>query len=110
MEITYIIFLIALIRGIASALNKCQPAISTLTGNACEPLCATCAYALIVRGYGEREKLTACTYGGSVRPLKFAVSECTLYSNRNATSQVVRIAGFAESAEIANEFMAAKVN
>lgn len=110
METTYIIFLIALIRGLAGALNKRQPAITTLTGNPREPLCATCAYALIARGYGEREKLTACTYGGSVRPLKFAVLECTLYCNRNSNPQTVRIAGFAQSAEVALELIAAQAD
>jgi hypothetical protein len=96
MEIGYIIFLIALIRGVASAFGNRRPAITTIANSVPESLCVTCAYAHIACGYRERDKLIACTFGGSPRPLKFAVSNCTLYCSRNSGTQLVRVAGFAE--------------
>jgi hypothetical protein len=95
MEITCLIFLVALIRGLLSAIRNRQPAITTLTSNSSQSLCSTCAYAHIAHGFDDRRKLIACTYAGSVRPLKFAVSACTLYCNRNVTAQEVRVVGFA---------------
>ena len=99
MEITSIILLIAFIRGIASAVRNRRPVINTLTSTAPESLCATCAYAHIALGFDERHKLIACTFGGSVRTLKFAVSTCTFYFNRAAIPQMVAVTGFARSCE-----------
>ena len=97
MEITYIIFIIALVRGIASAVRNSRPTITTLTNTASDSLCTSCAYAHIAHGFSDRQKLIACTFGGSVRPLKFAVSDCTFYFNRTAIPQSVCIIGFAET-------------
>lgn len=99
MEIAYIIFLIAVIRGIASAISNSRAAITTITNSAPESLCGTCAYAHVARGYRERDKLIACTHGGTARPLKFAVSHCTLYCNRSAGTRLVRVTGFATAAD-----------
>ena len=111
MEITAIIFVLALIRGVAAALNR-KPAITTLTGNTPQSLCATCAYAHIAHGMTDRQKLIACTFGGTARQLKFAVSSCTLYLFRGATEQTVQVVGFggfAQEAEAASALIAAKV-
>ena len=96
MEITYIIALVAIGRAIASAIRNRQPAINTLVSVKPESLCTSCVYAHLAQGYRERDKLIACTFGGTARPLKFAVSNCTLYCNRNAGTQVVRVIGFAD--------------
>jgi hypothetical protein len=108
MKITYVMVLVAIVRALVSAERIRQPAITTLISNTPQSLCSSCAYAHIAHGYGEREKLIACTYGGLVRPLKFAVSKCTLYCNRNAGSQIVRIAGFAQLQDAQRPLIAAK--
>ena len=110
MEITYIFFLAAIFRTIVNAVNHRRPAITTLFDRTPQSLCSTCAYAHIAHGFDDRQKLMACTYGGSVRPLKFAVSECTLFCNRNANSQTVRITGFARPGELAIELIAANAD
>ena len=110
MEIIYIIALIATIRAIVAVVRKRQPAITTLNGNTPQSLCSTCAYAHIALGFNEREKLIACTFGGSVRPLKFAVSACTFYFNRAAIPQAVHIAGFAQAGEGPDVLIAAKTS
>lgn len=109
MEI-YVIILIAIIRVIVSAVRNRKPAITTLTGSTTEVLCGSCAYAYIAHGFRERDKLIACTFGGSVRPLKFAVSTCTFYFNRAAIPQAVHIIGFAQEEETAEVLIAAKTN
>ena len=96
MEIFTLIVVIGIIRAIVSAIREQTPVITTLT-SAREPLCNTCAYAHIARGYRDRQKLIACTFGGTVRPLKFVVSDCTLYCNRNPGIRLVRVTGFAET-------------
>ncbi len=58
-----------------------------------EPLCATCAWSHIARGYGEGEERVFCRFGGGFRPLEFAVRECTDYTPREETSAGGR-AGF----------------
>ena len=108
MEIPCLILSSALIRVLFGAVRNRQPATNTLTSNTPQSLCSTCAYAHIAHGFDDRRKLTACTYGGSVRPLKFVVSECTLYCNRNAGSPTVRIAGFAQSQDAQTPLIAAK--
>ena len=110
MEITCIIFLIALLRGIASAIRNRRPATITLTTTTPEPLCANCAYAHIAHGFYERQKLIACTFGGSVRTLKFAVSSCTFYLNRAAIPQMVAVTGFARPPETELVQIAAKAD
>ena len=99
MEIIYIIGFIALIRLIIAQIQKHRNAIETLASQQAQSLCIACAYAHIAHGFTDRQKLIACTYGGSVRTLKFAVSNCTLFCNRNAGTQIVRVIGFADTVE-----------
>lgn len=51
--------------------------------NAEVPLCRTCTFAHIVTGYTGKTK-TFCCYSGPVRPIEFAVSECTDYRDKTA--------------------------
>ena len=60
-----------------------------------ESLCLTCANAVVTRGTRGQEWIT-CNYGGGLRPVKFAVCECTCYRNtQSASGNLVRIEGFA---------------
>jgi hypothetical protein len=45
------------------------------------PLCRSCVFAHIVSGYKGKTK-TFCWYSGPVRPIKFAVSDCTDYRDK----------------------------
>ena len=54
--------------------------------NAEVTLCRSCAYAHIVSGYKGKTK-TYCCYSGPVRPIKFAVSECTDYRDKNVPAR-----------------------
>jgi hypothetical protein len=48
-----------------------------------ESLCQSCRYAHLVRGHGEREELSFCTFAApAVMP--FAVRFCTAYCDRDA--------------------------
>jgi len=109
MEITCIIFLVAIIRGIVSALQRRKPMITTIQGSVRESLCMSCAYAHIARGYRERDRIVSCTYAGSVRRIRFAISTCSMYCNRGVTSRIVRIAGFAQAAGVRDAVIAAKM-
>lgn len=57
-----------------------------------EPLCPTCVYAVTQKGF-EGEELTSCGYGGGLRELKFAVSDCSVYIDRRIETPR-RVAGF----------------
>ena len=46
-----------------------------------EPLCFTCVYALIQRGFRESEEEVYCVYG-QFRPVRFKVRECTAFCSR----------------------------
>ena len=56
-------------------------------------LCRSCANSHLVKGFSGKE-LISCTFGGTLRPIKFEVRECTGFSNRLATITPVRVAGF----------------
>jgi hypothetical protein len=48
-----------------------------------EPLCRTCRYAHIRRGFRESEEAIFCNFAEQLRPVPFKVAECTDYANRN---------------------------
>jgi hypothetical protein len=56
-------------------------------------LCRTCVNSQVVRGFRGKE-LISCTFGGTLRAIKFEVSECTGFSNRLVTITPVRVVGF----------------
>ena len=56
-------------------------------------LCQTCVYSHVVEGVAG-ERLTSCTYGYTLRPIKFGVTECSGYFNRTAQKTVTVVAGF----------------
>jgi hypothetical protein len=88
METLAIIVIYALVAAISFAgRNRSvdRPAVS---------LCLTCVNAMITRGTRGQERI-ACTYGGGLRAVEFAVCECTGYCSARNTSQLVKIAGFA---------------
>jgi len=96
MEITCLIILISMIRVIASALRNRRPAITTIATARRESLCTSCACAHIARGYRERDRMIRCAFAGNPRRIRFVVSTCSMYCNRDATSRIVRIVGFAQ--------------
>ena len=95
MEFTILIWLVVfVVRVLTRELRKPEAygVVSVRTS-----LCRECTYAHIARGFRTRDELIACTYGGAVRRVKFAVSECSMFCNRNANAPLVRIVGFAET-------------
>ena len=94
MEVICIIGMIAFIRLVIAQVEKLQAASENRAIEQTQALCTTCAYAHIALGFNERQKLMACTFGGTVRQFKFAVSDCTLYCIRGATEQTVQVVGF----------------
>src|ERR1017187_6010130 len=56
-------------------------------------LCRTCVNSHVVKGSDGKE-LISCTFGGTLRAIKFEVSECTGFSNRLVTITPVRVEGF----------------
>jgi hypothetical protein len=62
-----------------------------------ESICRFCVHAHIARGYSAQHELTYCTYAGAAREVKFAVSDCSMFCNRNAKPELVRVIGFAEN-------------
>ena len=56
-------------------------------------LCRTCANSHMVKGFSGKE-LISCTFGGTLRPVKFEVRECTGFTSRLVTISPVRIEGF----------------
>ena len=59
-------------------------------------LCPTCVHVVTHRGFSG-EELTCCCLGGTVRELRFAVSECTAYTDRRIAPRE-RVAGFVRPA------------
>jgi len=111
MEVFYLIGFITLIILIVKQVEKRQTALQARANEQAQSACMTCAFAHIAQGFGERQKLIACTFGGTARQLKFAVSACTLYCFRGALEQKVQVAGFGGFAqETANALIAAKTN
>jgi hypothetical protein len=97
MEFIYVVFLSIVVRLIVNAIQRPNANVTTVFRNDRTSLCRDCAYAHIARGFRDREELIACTYAGAMRPIKFAVSDCTMFCNRNANTPIVRITGFARS-------------
>ncbi len=62
-----------------------------------KPLCVTCTYAHIERGFNGEES-TFCSFVVAMRPVIFAVSECTDYRDRYAASPV-KVTGFVNPRE-----------
>jgi hypothetical protein len=56
-------------------------------------LCRTCVNSHMVKGFSGKE-LISCTFGGTLRPIKFEVRECTGFSDRLVTLTPVRVVGF----------------
>ena len=59
-----------------------------------ETLCLTCVNAVVTRGT-RGQKWVACNLSGNLRPVKFAVCECTAFCMPNRGPQLVTIEGFA---------------
>ena len=59
-----------------------------------ETLCLTCVNAVVTRGTGG-QKWVACNLSGNLRPVKFAVCECTAFCVPHRAPQLVTIEGFA---------------
>ena len=58
-----------------------------------ETLCLACACAVVTRGTGG-QKLVACTFAGALRPVKFAVCECSGFRAVSGQAKLVTIEGF----------------
>jgi len=56
-------------------------------------LCRTCVNSHMVKGFSGKE-LISCTFGGTLRPIKFEVRECSGFGDRLVTITPVRIVGF----------------
>ena len=56
-------------------------------------LCRTCVNSHMVKGFSGKE-LISCAFGGTLRPVKFEVRECTGFSSRLVTINPVRVRGF----------------
>lgn len=97
MEIIAIAIISFALRLIVSAIDARKSSVTTVFTNDRTSLCRDCAYAHIARGFRDRDELIACTYAGAMRPIKFAVSDCTMFCSRNANTQIVRIIGFAQN-------------
>jgi len=52
-----------------------------------EPLCYSCTFAQVARGFGVGEEMVLCVLGGIVRGLPFAVRECTTFRARAASER-----------------------
>jgi len=59
-----------------------------------ETLCLTCVNAVVTRGT-RGQKWVACNLSGNLRPVKFAVCECTAFCVPIRSPQLVTIEGFA---------------
>lgn len=79
----------AIVAGVMKLINSFR-ATSVAQGNA---LCSTCVNVHNVKGYGGKE-LVFCNYTSELRAIKFAVSECTGYRDRNVVP-LTRVVGFA---------------
>ena len=108
MEVIYIMGFIALIRLIITQVEKRQAAVQARANEQAQAACMTCAFAHIAQGFEARQKLIACTFGGTARQLTFAVSACTLYCPRGLTEQTVQVVGFAGFAQEPDALIAAK--
>src|ERR1017187_5948396 len=79
-----------LVAVVQTALRKRQTMVTIMSAGT---LCRTCVNSHVVKGSGGKE-LISCTFGGTLRAIKFEVSECTGFSNRLVTITPVRVEGF----------------
>jgi hypothetical protein len=56
-------------------------------------LCQTCIYRHVIEGVAG-DRLTSCTFGYSVRPIKFGVSDCSGYTDARKIRPLTVIQGF----------------
>ena len=91
-----VVFLSAIARLILNAVRD-RGAQVTMIAPARESICLYCIHPHIARGYGAKQELMYCTYAGTARELKFAVSDCSMFCHRNANSNIVRVIGFADN-------------
>ncbi len=96
MEITSLIIFGFLVRVIVAAIRDREPQVQTITPKR-ESICLYCVHAHIARGYSAKQELTYCSYAGTARELKFAVSDCSMFCHRNAKAAIVRVVGFADT-------------
>ncbi|HWR17047.1 MAG TPA: hypothetical protein VN577_19620 [Terriglobales bacterium] len=97
METIFVILFGFIVRAIVSAIRDRTEAISITP--VAQSLCVSCAYAHIARGYAAGQELTYCTYAGVSREVNFAVSDCSMFCDRNATAPIVRVIGFANTSD-----------
>jgi hypothetical protein len=85
------IFIVWIVIALVRILSREREAVTTEERP--ETLCRTCANAHMVTGLRGKE-LISCTFGGTLRAMKFEVRECTGFSKRLVNITPVRVAGF----------------
>jgi hypothetical protein len=73
-----------------------------------EAVCPTCTYAIAQKGFNG-EELTCCTLGGGLRELRFAVSECTAYTDRRLPKRRC-VAGFVRRSDGDHKVTVIRIN
>jgi len=71
--------------------------VRVIKGDPAKALCVYCTHAHITLGHLPGQRTTTCTYGGIPRAFKFVVSDCSMFSHRNAEAQIIRVIGFADN-------------
>jgi len=87
METLIVILVGAVIAALRFAVSRC-PADSGQ-----ESLCLTCVNAMVTRATNGKVLIT-CTCAGAMRPVKFAVCQCTGFCPKARPAKLVKIAGF----------------
>ena len=67
-----------------------------------DPLCYSCTFAQVARGFDAGEEMVLCVFGGIVRGLPFAVRECSTFRPRAAREGSADI-GFGVDSAPANQ-------
>jgi hypothetical protein len=93
------ILILGIIVGLLVRLVSMRKAKSAAMANA---LCHGCAHVHKVKGFGGKE-LVFCNFGATLHAIKFAVRECTGFSNNAAPPAPVRIVGFVHIEELEDE-------
>lgn len=86
------IFIVWIVMALVRTLSREREPVTI--GRRPETLCRTCANAHMVKGFRGKE-LIACTFGGTLRRMKFEVRDCTGFSNRLVNISPVCVTGFA---------------
>jgi len=87
--------------------------VRVIKGDPAKSLCRYCVHAHIAIGQRANQRTTTCTFGGVSRAVKFVVSDCSTFCNRNAPAQTVRVVGFAgflQKPEPVDALLVAKTN